>query len=101
MALALKLVPSDKLGQPYLTPVDPKIGSFAHHIPTGATFRILCNCATAKPREHTQRHIGAHYTEHRYPTEAEIREALRPRMVPPEVMQQQGADDAHVAHHPV
>lgn len=90
MALAIKLVTPDKLGTPYLTPVDPKIGSFAHHIATGTTFRILCNCASALPKDQTQRHVGARYTEYRYPTEAEIRESLKPRMTvaPP-------------AHHPV
>lgn len=85
VALAMKLITPDKLGQPYATPVDPKIGSFAHHIASGTTFRILCNCASALPKNHTQRHVGAHYTEHRYPTEDEIRESLRPRVVPPAV----------------
>ena len=90
IALALKLLPADKLGQPYTTPVDPKIGSFAHCPATGETFRILCNCATAKPQRHTQRHVGSRYTEHRYPTEAELRESLKPRLMAPEV-----------PHHPV
>ena len=83
VALALKLQPADKMGQPYTSPVEPKIGAFAHHLATGETFRILCNCATASPMNHTQRFVGGHYTEHRYPTEDEIREALTPRVVPP------------------
>lgn len=81
VALAMKLITPEQLGQPYTKPIDPKIGSFAHHIASGSTFRILCNCATASPKEHTQRHVGAHYTEHRYPTEDEIRESLKPRFV--------------------
>lgn len=84
MALALKLIPVDLRGQPYQSLADVKIGGFAHQPDTNTTFRVLCNCATAQPKEHTQRHVAGKYTEYRHPTEDEIRAILRPRLgVPP------------------
>ena len=97
VALALKLLPENLRGQPYESLTDVKIGSFSHNLATGETFRVLCNCATAQPKEHTQRHVAGKYTEHRHPTEDEIRVVLRPRLgVAPAP-----AEHQQVAHHPV
>lgn len=82
IAVALKLIPAEKLGQPYTSPADVKIGAFTHRLATGETFRVLCNCSTAQPADHTQRYVGGRYMEHRYPTEEEIRAALAPQVVP-------------------
>lgn len=45
------------------------------------TFRVLCNCATATPKEHTLRKVLERKLDFSWPSEEELAEALRPRVV--------------------
>lgn len=37
----------------------PAIGDTLVELSTGKTFRVLCSCASSKPRSHTRRFIAA------------------------------------------
>lgn len=81
VALAMKMLPADRLGQQLTSIDDVKIGTYMHCLTTGETFRVLCNCASATPLHHTQRQAATRYHTLRYPTEDEIRVMLTPRVI--------------------
>ena len=48
------------------------IGMILHHIPSGVTFKVLCNCRNVTPEHHRQRYVSQHRDQYRLPTSEEI-----------------------------
>lgn len=75
--------------QPVTLAVKPQQGQYLQaNTPDSKPFRVLCNCATANPKEHTERYISSNLASFRWPSESAIREHLRPRAASPEELAQ-------------
>lgn len=51
---------------------DPVIGTPLFSLASNEVFKVLCSCASSRPREHTRRYIMQHLDQYRVPTEQEI-----------------------------
>lgn len=81
-----------KAGQPHFNePVTAlqaiAIGNYLKDNTSNSIFRVLCNCATATPKEHTLRKVLERKLDFSWPSEEELAEALRPRVVTPQEVQ--------------